>query len=57
VSEKRSAIRTKLVIGANRQYAGRDEKVDRHVDFLEGLSNSAALQQAGIRLEDFWLSL
>jgi hypothetical protein len=40
---------------ANRQYAGIDEEANRFVRYLRGLSDTAALQQAGILSDDFWL--
>jgi len=42
---------------ANRQYSGIDEEVERFLTYLQGLSNHEALEQAGIRSDDFWLKV
>jgi hypothetical protein len=44
-------------VGANRQYPGIAEAVNRFVGSLQGLSNREALRQAGILSEEFWLSV
>jgi hypothetical protein len=41
---------------ANRQYASIEDEAERLVQFLSGLSNDAALRQAGIQSENFWLN-
>lgn len=40
---------------ANWQYASIDQQVEDFIQYLQGLSNRAALRQAGILSEDFWL--
>ena len=42
---------------ANRQYPGIDAEVERFIEFLQSLSNQEALEQAGIRSDDFWLKV
>jgi hypothetical protein len=42
---------------ANRQYPGIEAEVARFIDYLQSLSNQEALEQAGIRSDDFWLQV
>lgn len=41
---------------ANRQYRDIDQEVGRFMDYLQSLSNTQALNQAGILSQDFWLN-
>ena len=40
---------------ANRQYVGIDQEANRFLDYLQGLSDRDAMQQAGLLSDDFWL--
>jgi hypothetical protein len=45
----------KDIVSANKQYATIDDQVERFISYLSNLSDSEALETAGVCSENFWL--